>query len=156
MEVFSSIRSDQIQISGKRPGVHHFHYFLKYAETGRLFDPGAGMPRSPDSPFEEHVIAVLNENGYDVQPQVGVAGYFIDIAVRHPNDKDRFVLGIECDGASYHSSKAARDRDRLREQVLRDRGWKLYRIWSTDWFTNHEAAKDDLLVAVARVCGTDR
>jgi very-short-patch-repair endonuclease len=155
MEVFASIRSDQIQISGKRPGVHHFYYFLKYAESGKLVEPGTGTARSPDSPFEEHVIAVLKSAGYEVQPQVGVAGYFIDIAVRDPTDRERFILGIECDGATYHSSKAARDRDRLREQVLRDRGWKLYRIWSTDWFTNHEAAKEDLLAAVARICAGD-
>jgi very-short-patch-repair endonuclease len=83
------------------------------------------------------------------------AGYFIDMAIRHPDDRDRFVIGIECDGATYHSSKSARDRDRLREMVLRDRGWKLYRIWSTDWFTNHEAAKEELLVTVARTCGGD-
>jgi very-short-patch-repair endonuclease len=87
-----------------------------------------------------------------VEHQVGVAGYFVDLAVRHPADPNRFALGIECDGASYHSSKAARDRDRLREQVLADRGWKLYRLWSTDWFTNHDAAAESLLNAVAKAC----
>jgi len=152
MEVFASIRSDQILVSGKRPGVQHFHYFLKYAETGALADPGEATRRGSDSPFEDYVAAVLREDGYQVEPQVGVAGYFVDMAVRHPKDPTRFVLGIECDGASYHSSKTARDRDRLREQVLRDRGWSLYRIWSTDWFTNHEASKEALLVTVARAC----
>jgi very-short-patch-repair endonuclease len=152
MEVFSSMRSDQILVTGKRLGVQHFHYFLKYAEGGKLVDPGAATHRATDSPFEDYVIAVLREDGYEVEPQVGVAGYFIDIAVRHPKDRTRYVLGIECDGASYHSSKAARDRDRLREQVLRDRGWTLYRIWSTDWFTNHDAAKEALIVTVARIC----
>jgi very-short-patch-repair endonuclease len=152
MEVFSSIRSDQIQISDKKPGVHHFYHFLKYAETGQLVDPGATTLRDPDSPFEEHVISVLRQSGYDVEPQVGVAGYFIDLAIRHPRDRDRFIIGIECDGATYHSSRSARDRDRLRENVLRDRGWSLYRIWSTDWFTNNQSARDDLLATVAKVC----
>ena len=68
-------------------------------------------------------------------PQVGVAGYFIDLGVRLESEGD-FILGIECDGATYHSSKSARDRDRLREEVIRSRGWKLHRIWSTDWFLN--------------------
>ena len=152
MEVFASMRSDQIQIAGKKPGVQHFHYFLKYAESGMLMDPGTLTTRTTDSPFEDYVMNVLKQDGYQVEIQVGVAGYFIDLAVRDPKNPGRFILGIECDGASYHSSKAARDRDRLREQVLRDRGWKLYRIWSTDWFTNFEAAKEALLVHVARVC----
>jgi very-short-patch-repair endonuclease len=152
MEVFSSIRSEQIQVTGKKLGVQHFHYFLKYTECGTLVDPGDISSRTADSPFEEHVMAVLRADGYEVQPQVGVAGYFIDIAVRDPRDPSRFILGVECDGATYHSSRAARDRDRLREGVLRDRGWRLYRIWSTDWFTNYEAAKESLLVNVARVC----
>jgi very-short-patch-repair endonuclease len=64
-----------------------------------------------------------------------VAGYFIDLAVKHPK-RSGFVLGIECDGASYHSSRSARDRDRLRQQVLERLQWNIYRIWSTDWFQN--------------------
>ena len=154
MEVFASIRSEQIVISGKRPGVQHFHYFLKFAESGVLVELGGHTGRAPESPFEEHALAVLKSAGYDVEPQVGVAGYFVDMAVRHPKDPDRFAIGIECDGAMYHSSRAARDRDRLRESVLRDRGWELHRIWSTDWFTNHEAAKRELLDAVERACLT--
>jgi very-short-patch-repair endonuclease len=152
MEVFASLRSDQIQAEKRKPGVQHYHYFLKYAETGRLIDAGEVTGRGSDSPFEEYVAAALRGKGYAVEHQVGVAGYFVDLAVRHPADPNRFALGIECDGASYHSSKAARDRDRLREQVLADRGWKLYRLWSTDWFTNHDAAAESLLNAVAKAC----
>lgn len=152
MEIFSSIRSEQILITDKKAGVRHFHYFLRFAETGQLIEEGAVTNRGTDSPFEDYVMAILKEDGYLVEPQVGVAGYFIDLAIRDPRDPSRFILGIECDGAPYHSSKAARDRDRLREQVLKERGWRLYRIWSTDWFSNHAAAKEELLVTVARVC----
>ena len=69
-------------------------------------------------------------------PQVGVAGYFVDIGVRHPEWAHGFILGVECDGATYHSAKSARDRDRLRQEILEGLGWKLHRIWSTDWFNN--------------------
>lgn len=72
--------------------------------------------------------------GYGYQPQVGMAGFFVDLAVVDPRDPDRYVLGIECDGAAYHSSRYARDRDRLRQAILESRGWKIHRIWSTDWF----------------------
>jgi very-short-patch-repair endonuclease len=154
MEVFASMRSDQIIADGKRQGVQDFHLFLKYAETGMLADAGHTTNRPADSPFEVQVEAVLLREGLMVERQVGVAGYFIDLAVKHPTHKGLFALGIECDGETYHSSRAARDRDRLRENVLRDRGWKLHRIWSTDWFVNPAQAKARLLAAVKSACSS--
>jgi very-short-patch-repair endonuclease len=79
---------------------------------------------------------VLKEKGFSVVPQVGVAGFFLDLAVKHPTEPGKYLLGIECDGASYHSGRSARDRDRLRQEILEKLGWKIHRIWSTDWFKN--------------------
>ena len=90
--------------------------------------------RDFDSDFEESVAIFLRSHGYKVQPQVGMAGFFIDIGVIDPRDEGRFLCGIECDGATYHSSRSARDRDRLRQEILESRGWNIRRIWSTDWF----------------------
>ena len=78
----------------------------------------------------------LRTKGYEVKLQVGVSGYRIDLAVAHPDHPEHFLAGVECDGATYHSSKSARDRDRLREEVLNSLGWDLVRVWSTDWFDN--------------------
>ena len=86
-----------------------------------------------ESPFEESVYDFLLANGYNVATQIGCSGYRIDMAVKHPTLSGVFVLGVECDGATYHSSRTARERDRLRQTVLEDIGWKIYRIWSTDW-----------------------
>ncbi|OEH86837.1 hypothetical protein BHU72_00800 [Desulfuribacillus stibiiarsenatis] len=86
-----------------------------------------------ESPFEESVYDFLVSKGFSVQPQVGCSGYRIDLAVKHPTLDGRFALGVECDGATYHSSRTARERDRLRQSVLEDIGWRIYRIWSTDW-----------------------
>ncbi len=86
-----------------------------------------------DSPFEEAVCEFITANGYHVKRAVGCSDYRIDMAVRHPKDPDRFALGILCDGASYHASRTARERDRLRQTILESMGWKFYRIWSTDW-----------------------
>ncbi|MDV5148979.1 AAA domain-containing protein [Streptomyces sp. SBC-4] len=111
--------------------------------------PGARpSDAEPDSPFEGSVLKVLHGWGYEVQPQVGVAGYRIDLGLRHPALPGAYALGIECDGAMYHSSKAARDRDR--EQVLNGLGWRLYRIWGTDWYRGRgrEAAELRLREAV--------
>jgi very-short-patch-repair endonuclease len=86
-----------------------------------------------DSPFEESVYNFLVSQGFRIATQVGCSGYRIDLGVKHPTLSGRYVLGIECDGATYHSARTARERDRLRQAVLEDIGWKIYRIWSTDW-----------------------
>jgi very-short-patch-repair endonuclease len=83
--------------------------------------------------------------GLRAVPQVGVSSYRIDIGVEHPSRPGEFILGIECDGAMYHSAITARDRDRLRQEVLERRGWKIHRIWSTDWFRQNQAARKRLL-----------
>ena len=88
---------------------------------------------SCESPFEEAVYDFLADRGYQVSTQVGCSGYRIDMAIKHPTLSGRYVLGIECDGASYHSARTARERDRLRQEILEKIGWKIYRIWSTDW-----------------------
>ena len=152
MEIFSSIRSDQILVDGRRQGVRDFHLFLKYAESGVLADRGEATGKQSDSPFEIQVEAVLCRAGFLIERQVGVAGYFIDLGVKHPHHTGLFALGVECDGKTYHSSRAARDRDRLREKVLMERGWKLHRIWSTDWFVNPQQAKKKLIEAVNAAC----
>jgi very-short-patch-repair endonuclease len=101
-----------------------------------------------DSPFEEAVYDFLIKNGYNVTTQVGCSGYRIDMAVKHPTLSGIFVLGIECDGATYHSARTARERDRLRQTVLEDIGWKIYRIWSTDWIKDPKTEGNKLLDAV--------
>ncbi|MBO5683870.1 MAG: hypothetical protein J6R92_02880, partial [Akkermansia sp.] len=92
-----------------------------------------------ESPFEESVYDYLTSRGYQVQTQVGCSDYRIDMAVKHPTINGKFAIGIECDGATYHSSRTARERDRLRQAVLEDMGWTLYRIWSTDWIKSPES-----------------
>ena len=146
MDVFTSLRS--AQLTSGQMGVQHMRAFLEYCESGCLPEKGVVTERWFDSPFEAHVHAVLAAKGYAVEKQVGVAGYFVDLAIKDPIAPDRYVLGIECDGAAYHSSRAARDRDRLREQVLAERGWTLHRIWSTEWFYNNAAVRKTLFEAV--------
>ena len=106
--------------------------FLNYAEKDILGVPDSSTGRDMDSPFEAAGKKALEAEGYTVHPQVGVAGFFIDLAVVDPRESGRYILGIECDGASYHSARSARERDRQREAVLNDHGWVIHRIWSTD------------------------
>jgi very-short-patch-repair endonuclease/DNA polymerase III delta prime subunit len=101
-----------------------------------------------DSPFEMQVYDVLKNRGFDVDVQVGCSGYRIDLVVRHPSLSGRYVIAIECDGATYHSARTARERDRLREDVLKLRGWKIHRVWSTDWIRHRPVAVERLLAAV--------
>lgn len=101
-----------------------------------------------DSTFEEAVYKFLDRKSYKLGTQVGCSGYRIDMAVKHPTLSGRYVLGIECDGAAYHSARTARERDRLRQTVLEDMGWKIYRIWSTDWIKDPISEGEKLITAV--------
>ena len=139
-EVFTNLTADDIDLSrtntdegGPSPGVVALKRYLKYAQTGEL-DRKEPIGKDPDSPFEEEVADALRELGFQVDHQIGSAGYFIDLGVKDPERPGRYLLGIECDGATYHSAQSARDRDRLRQQVLEGLGWRIHRIWSTDWF----------------------
>lgn len=87
----------------------------------------------------------MRDRGLIVDEQVGASEYRIDLAIRDPRDRNRYILAVECDGATYHHTKTARDRDILREEVLRSQGWKIYRVWSTDWFRDREKALKGIL-----------
>jgi very-short-patch-repair endonuclease/DNA polymerase III delta prime subunit len=138
MRVFCNFRGDELDIDvTAKHGVRALKNFLKYAETGEL-EVAKETGKAPDSPFEDQVIRALRDLDYQIEPQVGTAGYFIDLAVKDPEFPGRYVLAVECDGAAYHSSRSARDRDRLRQGVLEGLGWNFHRIWSTDWFRNPE------------------
>lgn len=102
-----------------------------------------------DSPFEEAVYNFLDRKGYRLATQVGCSGYRIDMAVKHPTLSGIYVLGIECDGAAYHSARTARERDRLRQDVLENMGWKIYRIWSTDWIKDSITEGQNLINAIS-------
>lgn len=101
-----------------------------------------------DSPFEEAVYDFLMSKGYNVVTQVGCSGFRIDMAVKDPVLSGKFALGIECDGATYHSSRTARERDRLRQEMLESMGWRIYRIWSTDWIKDPKSEEEKLVAAV--------
>lgn len=147
-EVFASITDEDIDLErGKGKGIFAFKLFLHYARTGRL-SIAQSTERNPDSVFEEQVADAIRDRGYDVHPQVGIAGFFVDLAVSDTNRPGRYLLGIECDGASYHSARSARDRDRLRQAVLEDHGWIIHRIWSTDWFQRPQEQLERVVAAI--------
>ena len=134
---FTSMSPDEIKILPNDPrGKKALRDYLAYARDGTLIQPKHSN-RPPDSDFEKSVASALEKYGYECIAQLGVAGYFLDIAIRHPERPGNYILGIECDGASYHRQKSVRDRDRLRQEVLEQHlGWRIHRIWSTDWFAN--------------------
>jgi very-short-patch-repair endonuclease len=151
--VFSSIGAGDIHVDAAPRGTRMLREFLHFAETGKIA-AGDVTGGEADSPFEEAVARVIRSNGYDVVPQVGVSGFRIDLGVIDPSQPGRFVIGVECDGATYHSARSARDRDRLRHEVLVRLGWRLHRIWSTDWFRNPQREIARLLAAIEHACAS--
>ena len=150
--VFSTLEAKMIDLARTRAvGVQDLKYFLEYADRGMAALEASSFPGNDDSfdsPFEKEVCMALKKRGHMVHTQVGCSGYRIDLAVVDPMAPGRYVLGIECDGANYHSAKTARDRDRLRQMVLTGLGWSIHRIWSTDFWTNPDAELDKAEVAI--------
>jgi very-short-patch-repair endonuclease len=153
--VFSRLRPEQIDLSRTQAtGVHDLRTFLDYAKRGQVaFAEEVARTRGEvESFFEQAVLDELTARGWQVDPQVGCSGYRIDLAVRDPEFPGRYILGVECDGANYHSAKSARDRDRIRQAVLEGLGWQLHRVWSTDWWLQRpkEIAKIEEALELAK------
>lgn len=142
-DVFCSFEPGDISVDGKSDGVRVFKRYLEFAKTG-IVDEALAKGGLPDSPFESDVAAYVRDLGYSVDHQVGSGGFLIDLGVIHPKCRGQYMLAIECDGATYHSSLWSRERDRLRQEVLEHLGWRFHRIWSTDWFFRREKEKERL------------
>ncbi|MGY8665415.1 DUF3320 domain-containing protein [Bradyrhizobium sp. UFLA05-109] len=145
--VFATLRPEQIDMGRtSAKGVVDFKHFLEFAANGARAIAEAFAPtgRDTESPFEDAVMRALQEKGWEVHPQVGVSFFRIDLGIVHPDSPGRYLAGVECDGAAYHRSATARDRDHLREMVLTDLGWRIRRIWSTEWWMDSSAAMEKL------------
>jgi len=145
--VFTSMLPEDIVIADTtKMGTKALKDYLTFAQSGEL-PAVSGIGKDFTNDFEKSVGNMLIQEGYDIVPQYGVARFFIDLAVRNPARPREFLAAVECDGASYHSSKSARDRDRLRQAILEDLGWKnrIWRIWSTDWFSDPHSQSEKLL-----------
>ena len=147
--VFSNFKAYDMHLTANPPyGVKALREFLEYAENLTLGTPQ--QDAYSKEPFEDAIASFLEENGYKVARQIGCAGFRVDLAIIDDENPGKYILGITTDGRMYASSKVARDRDRLREQVLTGLGWKLYHLWSTDWYRNRDLGRKKLLEYVEK------
>lgn len=147
MIVFSTLSPERIELSRTQSlAVAHLKHFLEYAAKGpsTIGSFVNGSVGDFESPFEVAVARGLKERGWQVHPQIGVSAYRVDLGIVNPDAPGSYLAGIECDGAMYHSSAYARERDKIRQGVLQDLGWTLYRVWSTDWWTNAAKALEHI------------
>ncbi len=126
--------------------VRDLKHFLEFAQRGpsALAEAVQGSVGGFDSPFEEAVARALRDRGWEVVPQIGVSRFRIDLGIVHPDRPGDYLVGVECDGAAYHSAATARDRDKVRQSILESLGWKLLRVWSTDWWVDMASASERL------------
>jgi very-short-patch-repair endonuclease len=153
IEFVTSVKLSDFPVEVGALGAQHLRKYLDFAERrenrlGVLSIPVVPGQGDFESPFEIEVARVVKSWGYDVVPQVGCSEYRIDLGVRDRENASRFVLGIECDGAMYHSSRVARDRDRLRQEVLHRLGWRLHRIWGPSWYRQRKEQEKRLRTAI--------
>jgi len=159
LTVYVSFLPDQLQVAKtKYDGVRHLKLFLEFAERGPaiLEAETKGSLGGYESPFEEAVACGLHDLGWQVVPQVGVSSFRIDLGIVHPDFPEVFLAGVECDGATYHRSATARDRDLVREEVLRGLGWQILRIWSPDWWYDTEKELETLHSKLNELLERDR
>jgi len=157
LDVVASFSADDLAARhSTNSSIHALQAFLDYAERGiaALAIDRSYTDRAPESPLEQSVYDTIRAWGYTVECQIGTAGYRIDLGIRHPDLPGRFALGIECDGAAYHSSRVARDRDRLRQQLLERLGWQLYRIWGPAWYRDRRTQEHRLRTAIDTAINT--
>lgn len=147
LRVFASFRAEQMDLARTQAiGVRDLRHFLEFAERGAraLAQANRGSLGGFESPFEQAVATALARRGWQVQPQIGASSFRVDLGIVDPDAPGRYLAGVECDGATYHRSATARDRDKLREQVLRGLGWDIVRVWSTDWWIDPAGTLDRL------------
>ena len=159
LTVYASITADRIDASAtKSLGVRHLKTFLDYAERGQIALAAAdeGSVGTFDSPFEMAVAEALERRGWIARPQIGVSVFRVDLGIVHPDKPGRFLAGVERDGATYHRSATAKDRDKVREQVLRGLGWQILRVWSPDWWYDKDGAMAILHEALLALLEEDR
>lgn len=151
MMVFSSFDPSFIDLNRTSArAVADLKHFIEFAQRGPLAIAQAvrGSVGGYDSPFEEAVANGLRRKGWQVVPQIGVSRFRIDLGIVHPDKPGDYLVGVECDGATYHSAATARDRDKVRSAILQGLGWKLLRLWSTEWWIDKEGALDRLDLAI--------
>ncbi|WP_341485681.1 DUF3320 domain-containing protein [Thioclava sp. GXIMD4215] len=159
LHVFASIRADQIDLTRtKAIGVKHLKGFLDFAARGPVALPAQddGSLGPVENVFEAAIKLAIEAKGWELRPQIGVSGFRIDLGVVHPDHAGVYLAGIECDGATYHGSATARDRDKVRQAVLENLGWTIFRIWSTDWFRNPATVVERIHAALSAHLEADR
>lgn len=152
MMVFSSFDPSMIDLNRTSArAVHDLRHFIEFAHQGPKAIAAAvrGSVGDYDSPFEQFVAEGLRAKGWVIHPQIGVSRFRIDLGVVHPDRPGDYLIGVECDGATYHSAATARDRDKVRSEILRSLGWQLVRVWSTEWWVDREGALERLHRAIS-------
>lgn len=150
--VYASFLPDQLRAErSSARGIHDLKAFLEYSDKGpkAIAARIEGSLGGYESPLEEAVAAALQERGWRIDPQVGVSGFRVDLGVVHPDKLGAYLAGVECDGATYHRSAVARDRDKIRQQTLENLGWNILRVWSTDWWYDPKTAIEQLHAALS-------
>lgn len=148
VKLVGSIQPEDIDLEKtKSEGVRMLRTYIEFASrTVREASPVQKKNRLYETDvFCESVAQFLENKGYKVKRNIGTSDYMVDMAIEHPEIEGAYIAGIECDGDSYQMARTVRDRDHLRIAVMERMGWKMYRVWSTEWIQNEQVSKQKLI-----------
>ena len=154
MKVFSSLKAEDIDLyRSNAKGVKYLKSFLEYAERGNvsLMHMEYGVKKKAKDAFVESVAKALQAKGYAVNTNIGSSEYRVDIGIIDPDNPDRYLLGLLCDGYNYVASHTAHDRDVTTPAVLSLLGWQTYNIWSVEWWDTPEHVLNGIIREIERV-----
>ena len=154
MKVFSSLRAEDIDLNRTNAkGVKYLKAFLSYAEKGNvaLMQSDRKPKNKAKDAFVESVAKALQAKGYSVNTNIGSSEYRVDIGVIDPQNPQRYILGLLCDGYNYTTSTTAYDRNVTTPAVLALLGWKTLNIWSVEWWDTPEHVLNTIIQELERI-----
>lgn len=155
MIIYSTLRSDQIDLrKTSAKGVAGLKHFLEYAQYGNKIVKTTTQ-QVKDYSIAHLIAKALRNRGYKVDLNIGSSGYKIDIGIIDEKNPHRYKLGIICDGENFRNTKMVRDREIVQPAVLTTLGWKIYRVWTLDWWDRPQEVLDGIEEALSSNCLED-
>jgi DNA polymerase III delta prime subunit len=152
MIIFTSLEYEDGRITASTAkGVSGLFDFLKYARQGKINSATQLDSKKMEKDYLiSELAAELKKHGYETNSGLGSSDFRIDLAVKDPEDPEKYIAGIMADGIVYKNTPCAVDRFVGQPGILKDLGWKIIRFWTSEWKKNPQAAVKSIIEALQK------